>query len=82
MYDEWKPSDATVDDDPTPYWTLGRIILMLIILITLIAFLLYTFSPLITSVLNSLQPEPEPLSIPMQRAQNLTNQILTIYRLS
>lgn len=69
MHDEWKPSDATVDDDPTPYWTLGRILLMLIILITLIAFLLYTFSPLITAALNSLQPETEPWSAPMQRAQ-------------
>lgn len=81
MYDEWKPSDATVDDEPTPYWTLGRILLMLVILITLIAFLLYTFSPLITSAINSLQPEPEPLSIPLQRAQNTSNQNLTIYRL-
>ena len=69
MYDEWKPSDATVDDDPTPYWTVGRILLMLVILITLIAFLLYTFSPLITSALQSFQPEPEPWSVPMQRAQ-------------
>ncbi|MBI1280447.1 MAG: hypothetical protein GC179_20160 [Anaerolineaceae bacterium] len=67
MYDEWKPEDADVDDNPTPYWTWKRIIFLLIVLIMLVSFLVYTFSPLITDVINRLQSEPPPIDLPSQR---------------
>jgi hypothetical protein len=68
MYDEWNSENADVDDDPTPYWTWKRIIFLLIILITLIAFLVYTFSPLVGEAINRLKPEPAPIDLPSQRA--------------
>ena len=68
MYDEWKPEDADVDDVPAPYWTWKRVIFLLVVLITLIAFLIYTFSPLISEVIDRLQPEPPPIDLPSQRA--------------
>ncbi len=68
MYDEWKSEDADVDDAPAPYWTWKRVIFLLIVLITLIAFLIYTFSPLISEAINRLQPEAPPIDLPSQRA--------------
>jgi hypothetical protein len=68
MYDEWNRENADVDDDPTPYWTWKRIIFLLIVLITLVAFLVYTFSPLISEAINRLAPEPPPIDLPSERA--------------
>ena len=68
MYDEWKSENADIDDDVTPYWTWKRAILLLIVLVTLIAFLIYTFSPLVSDVINRLAPEPPPIDLPSQRA--------------
>jgi len=67
MYDEWKPEDADVDDAPTPYWTWKRAIFVLIVLIMLVAFLVYTFSPLISQIIDHLAPEPPPIELPSQR---------------
>ena len=49
-----------------PYWTLGRIVYILIILITLIAFLVYVLSPTITAMITP--PPPPTLEGPLQRA--------------
>lgn len=68
MYDEWKSENADIDDDITLYWTWKRALLLLIVLVTLIAFLIYTFSPLVSKVINRLAPEPPPIDLPSQRA--------------
>jgi quinol-cytochrome oxidoreductase complex cytochrome b subunit len=68
MYDEWQSENADIDDDVIPYWTWKRVVLLLIVLITLIAFLIYTFSPLVSDVINRLAPEPPPIDLPSQRA--------------
>jgi len=68
MYDEWNRYDADVDDDPTPYWTWRRVVFLLIVLIMLVAFLVYTFSPLITDAINRLAPPPPPIDMPSQYA--------------
>jgi len=68
MYDEWKQENADVDDDPTPYWTWKRIIFILIVLIMLVSFLVYTFSPLISEAISRLAPEPPPIDLPSQSA--------------
>ncbi|MBA3873531.1 MAG: hypothetical protein H0X30_30740 [Anaerolineae bacterium] len=68
MYDEWNPQNADVDDDPTPYWTWKRIIFLVIVLITLVSFLVYTFSPLISETINRLAPPPPPIDLPSQSA--------------
>jgi hypothetical protein len=49
-----------------PYWTPGRILYTLIILITLIAFLVYVLSPTITAMINP--PPPPTIDAPLQRA--------------
>ncbi|MFQ3568564.1 MAG: hypothetical protein SNJ59_16375 [Aggregatilineales bacterium] len=46
--------DVLDEDDPKPFWTTRRIILTVIILITIIAFLVYSFSGLF------LEPLPPP----------------------
>ena len=68
MYDEWNRENADVDDDPIPYWTWKRFIFLLIVLIMLVAFLVYTFSPLISEAINRLAPEPPPIDLPSERA--------------
>ncbi len=68
MYDEWKPEDAQVDDVLKPYWSWRRVIFLLIVLIMLIAFLIYTFSPIIIAAIDRLRPEPPPIDLPSQRA--------------
>lgn len=67
MYDEWNSENADVDDAPTPYWTCKRIILLVIVFITLIAFLIYTFSPLVSEAINRLAPQLPPIDLPSQR---------------
>lgn len=68
MYDEWKTENADVDDAPIPYWTWKRAIFLLVVLIMLIAFLIYTFSPLVEETISRLAPEPPPIDMPSQRA--------------
>jgi len=60
-HDKFDPRDDA-DDRLEPYWTLRRVIYLAIILITLIAFLLYTLAPLF------FPPAPPPLpTIPRQQ---------------
>lgn len=51
------------EDESGPYWTVRRVIFVLILLITLIAFLAYVLWPTVSYV-----PLPAPpLNVPMQR---------------
>ena len=68
MIDDYARNEEVLDDDElvTTYWTLRRIIYTIVILVTLIAFLIYIFSPLLTVIFNP--PTPAPITIPLDRA--------------
>lgn len=67
MIDDSEREDDLLDDEQldTPYWTPQRIVYTLVILITLIAFLIYVFSPLLTVIFNP--PPPPPITVPSDR---------------
>jgi hypothetical protein len=68
VLDDYSRNDDALDDDvelDTPYWTPQRILYTLVILITLIAFLLYIFSPLLTVIFNP--PPSPPITVPSDR---------------
>jgi hypothetical protein len=46
------------DSPPEPYWTARRVVYIIVILITLIAFLVYTLSPLFFNNPAPFLPEP------------------------
>jgi hypothetical protein len=67
-WDDVPPPDGYAQDDdpepvtenrdaPAPYWTFARLFYMLVLIITLLAFLAYTLAPLIASLT---QPAPPP----------------------
>lgn len=67
MIDDDLRDDLLDDDDDleTPYWTVQRIVYTIVILITLVAFLIYIFSPLLNLIFNP--PPPLPITIPSER---------------
>ena len=60
-HDEFDPRDEA-DNLLEPYWTARRVVYMLIILITLIAFVVYVLSPLFL-------PAAPPILSPLPRQQ-------------
>jgi hypothetical protein len=69
MDNEKSPSPLNLEnpsDEPEgSYWTPRHILYILIILITLIAFLIYVLSPTITAMINP--PPPPTIDAPLQR---------------
>lgn len=65
--EDWEPEAVEDDGEDAPYWTPARVVYMVVLVITLVAFLAYTVAPAISALLNPPAPPP-PIFGPRDRA--------------
>lgn len=65
--DEYFDDDEFIDPDEAdiPFWTPPRVVYLIVIMVTLLAFLLYTIAPTIRAATNP--PPPPPITAPTDR---------------